>query len=272
MSYVLIVSGKDVIIMKKIVIVLLVLMVSVFMATGAFASSSKTTAASGKVVVAPSITALGSCSPILNNTIRMANQSDLLIDVSIECGLVTRTRAKSKGGQEDSAAAAAQVKVYVEVDGEMASPGEVTFCRRAQELSAKFQGIFEGPTECATWDDVAQEWVFDLQCLAQNCLTISNGAIVIDEACLDYEEVELILDTMNANSFNFIATDVGVGDHDVTAYACTDSCTGDLVLNADGITYSCVDGEVDADATAIIGKGSMAVEEVKMIKEEDQIQ
>jgi hypothetical protein len=258
--------------MKKIGIIILVVLVSTFMAANVFASSSKTTAATGSVVIVPEITSVGSCSPILTNQIRMANQSDLLIDVSLECGLVTRTRAKSKGGNEDTSAAAAEVKLYVTVDGDVAAPGDVTFCRRAQQLSAKFQGIFEGPVDCYVQDPTTLEWHYDAQCLADNCLTLNadETAIVIDDACLIDEEVELILDTMNANAFNFIFADVGVGDHTVTAWACTDTCTGTLTQNSNG-TYTCVDGDVDADARAILGKGSMSVEEVKMIKGEDQI-
>jgi hypothetical protein len=258
--------------MKKIGIVLLVVLVSAFMAANVFAASSKTTAATGSVVVVPEITSVGACSPVLSNDIRMANQSDLLIDVSVECGLVTRTRAKSKGGVEDSSAAAAEVKMYVTVDGSVAMPGDVTFCRRAQQLSAKFQGIFEGPIDCYECVDVEGTEVcsYNLQCLADNCLALNDDetAIVIDDACLIDEEVELILDTMNANSFNFVATNVGVGDHTVTAWACTDTCTGTLELDEATGTYTCVAGEVDADARAILGKGSMAVEEVKMVKDD----
>jgi len=258
--------------MKRFALILLVVLVSTFMAASVFAASSKTTAATGAVVVVPEVTAsVSGCSPVLSNVIRMANQSDLLVDVSLECGLVTRTRAKSKAGVEDASAAAAEVKVYVTVDGALAMPGDVTFCRRAQQLSAKFQGIFEGPVSCYVQDPVTLEWHYDAQCLADNCLTLNadGTAIVIDESCLIDEEVELILDTMSANSFNFVSTDVGVGDHTVTAWACTDTCTGTLVLDEVTGTYSCVGGEVDADARAILGKGSMAVEEVKMIKSED---
>ncbi|NWF77511.1 MAG: hypothetical protein HXY36_02790 [Chloroflexi bacterium] len=156
--------------------------------------------------------------PILSNVIKMPNQKDLFIDVSLECGLYTKTLVKSKGLVPDTSTAMALIKVRVWVDDDLAYPGEVTFNARTQTLTAKFAGM------------------------------------LVDDQ-LTEEELELILDTMSANSFNFILDDLPQGTHTVTVEAMIDTET----LAQLGV----------AEAWATIGNGSVTVEEVRMIKGED---
>jgi hypothetical protein len=263
--------------MKKLFFLISIAVLTVFLVSGAVLAQP-----SAKSTVAASSTNLLGTTPgvyetILDGTIHTSEQKDLNIGVFLECGLVTRTRVKSKGGNVDTSAAEAKVMVKVVIDKDTdnereAYPGEVTYCRRAQQLEAKFQGIFEGPAECVTQDPLTGEDIIDTACLAENCLAISDtGTIVIDESCLTEEELELILDTLNANGFNFILDDLGAGDHSISVEAMVDTCTGTLSKNDDG-TYSCVGGDVDADAKAFVGKGSMTVEEVRFIKGQDIMQ
>jgi hypothetical protein len=182
---------------------------------------------------------------ILSNTIKTPNPADLFVDVSLECGLYTNTVVKSKGGNKDTSTATAGVKVQVLVDGEPIHPGEVTFCRRTQELTATFQGLL-------TDED-------GNSCLITDAVTDANGTITgytttIDEECLRPEEVGLILSTMNANAFNFIVADVGTGVHTVEVQTMIDSSTAFQ--------------EGTAEAVATIGKGSVVVDEAKMIQDE----
>jgi hypothetical protein len=174
--------------------------------------------------------------PILSNTLKTPNQKDLFIDVSLECGLYTRTLVKS-GGSRDTSVAEAGVYVQVLVDEGtpnqvVAYPGEVVFCRRTQTLSALFGGILESCTDVN-----------------------GDGTITNDECTWTDEELELILDTMNANAFNFVLDDLGPGEHTVTVQA--------------RISTEAEAGAGVADAKATIGKGSMTVEEVRLIKNED---
>ena len=69
---------------------------------------------------------------ILSQTIKTPNQKDLLIGVTMECGLLTKTAVKSKGGNRDVSVASAGVEVQVLVDGQVAVPGPVTFCRSGE--------------------------------------------------------------------------------------------------------------------------------------------
>ena len=64
----------------------------------------------------------------------------------------------------------------------------------------------------------------------------------------DNEEIQLTLDTAGAASFTFVANDVPVGDHTITAQA--------RVVTS---------GFSDWEALGAVGKGSLTVEEVRMV-------
>jgi len=194
--------------------------------------SSKATARVGNVNIMDS-TQL-SWSTIMSAKIKTANSKDLFINASLECGLLTRTKVRSKKGESDTSSASASVKVRVLVDGRPAHPGEVTFCKRTQELTAVFGGILE-------------------ECTDAN----GDGTITADECEFTEEELELLLSTMNANSFNFIIADLDASVHTIEVQAKIDSA---VAFQA---------GE--AAAAASIGRGSVTIEEVRMIKG-DQIE
>src|ERR1043166_3011447 len=126
---------------------------------------------------------------ILNNNLKTPNQKDLFIGVSLEVGLLTDTLVKSKNGISDTSMASAGVEVQVLIDGVPALPGTVVFGRRTQTLTATFEGLIDG------------------------CLTLNTntGSIVIDTNCVTPESLGLVLDTMNANSFNFVVADLTAG-------------------------------------------------------------
>jgi len=159
---------------------------------------------------------------ILDQTIKTANDKDLFIDASLLSALYTKTNVKSKDRVKDTSSALAVVWLKVEVDGEPAFPGAIVYNARYQELSATLQGII-----------------------------VSTDPIVTGPP----EEIELIIATMSANSFNFIVPDLDAGMHTVEVFA---KCS----TEADSM-------EGDAAAVAVIGLGSVTVQEVRMIKGED---
>ena len=112
----------------------------------------------------------------------------------------------------------------------IAEPGVVTFCERLQTLSATLQGII-GNLACFPGG------VFDPNAPGCN---------------LTPEEIELVLNTLEANAFFFALDDVGAATHNVIAQARIRSAT------------SVQGGE--AEALALIGKGSVVVEEVRLVK------
>lgn len=221
--------------MKKLILIALAVVLVVALGAGAvWANSSqpasKATAKVGEIAVINSTT-MG-WTTILEQDIRAPNGKDLFIDVSLQCGLYTQTDVKSKGGNKDTSNADAMISVRVLVDGTPAEPGEVVFSRRYQELSATLQGIIT------------------------SIIPDGNGSYVVDEASLDYEEIELILDTMDAHAFNFVAPDLTFsGVHTIEVQAMIETLTSKQ--------------EGTASAMATIGKGSVTIELVRMIKGED---
>lgn len=210
---------------------------------------------------------------IMESFIKVPQQKELVFDVSLECGLFTDTLVKSKGGTKDTSTAEASVDVRVRLqrqnsDGTFgepfaALPGEdgVTFCKRSQELMAKFQGIFQ---QCEVTDPVTGECI---QYSADTCLVTegvdsNNDGFVdsyttrLDLACLDYEEVQLVLDTLNANAFNFVAPNLESGVYRVAVEAEISSSTSSQ--------------EGSADAKGLIGRGSMVVDETRFITSDYQ--
>lgn len=167
---------------------------------------------------------------ILSGSIHTASWKDLIIGVSLEAGLFTSTTVRSRGGNNDTSKAEASIQVRVLVDGVEVFPGAVTFARRHQELMAKFGGIVES---CSDLD--------------------GDGTIVVETECVvTDEELRLVLDTMNANAFNFVLPDLRSGDHSIVVQARIDTST------------SAESGE--AAANGVIGKGSLIVEEVRMVR------
>ena len=163
----------------------------------------------------------------LSGVMHKASWKDLVVDVSLECSLMTQTEVKSKGGNKDTSKAEAGVYVQVLVDSVAMQPGAVTFCRRSQELSAVFQGLFE------------------------KCID-AEGHVILNDECLEYEELNLVLDTTNANAFNFVLRDLPQGNYLIEVQAMINS----------GTTYQ----NGSASATGMIGKGSAIVEEVRFAK------
>lgn len=151
---------------------------------------------------------------------------DLVIGLSFETSLFTKTVVQSREGKKSQSLADAEIEMYVTVDGVMAQPGIVTFDKRRQELWAKLGGV--------------------LDCYDVN----GDGIVSFDECTLTDEEIGLILDTKAAHSFNFLAYDIGSGSHTVEAFA---------RLSRNG---SVVEGSGSADANASLGKGTLSVWEV----------
>lgn len=223
----------------------------------ASAQSAKATFAFGDLVRLPACSSTqGSCNvgndsewrTILKQQIKTAQQKDLFIDSALQCGIVTDTTVKSLNGSLDSAEARATVRVRVKItDGNgnvsYAQPstsidanqestgvnGGVVYCDRIQTLAAKFNG---------------------LNCTAD----LTTGAVT----CADPEQLQLILKTMNASSFNFVAADMVSGMNTIEVQARSTAATGATGTN----------GSL-ANANAFIGMGAVAIEEVRMVKGND---
>ncbi|MGR8941505.1 MAG: hypothetical protein ACU83V_05435 [Gammaproteobacteria bacterium] len=152
---------------------------------------------------------------------------DLIVGLSFETSLFTKTVVTSKSLTKSTAVANAEIEMYVTIDGQEALPGTVTFDKRYQELWAKLGGF--------------------LDCNDAN----GDGVIQYSECTLTEEEIGLILDTKAAHSFNFLAYNIGSGSHKIEAFA---------RLSKDGTAVT--EGTGDAAANASLGKGTLSVWEV----------
>lgn len=79
-----------------------------------------------------------------------------------------------------------------------------------------------------------------------------DGIIQLDE-CDTPEELQLILETQAAHHFNFVADDVGTGIHVIAGQACTATAGSSQAGSS--------------SAQAAFGKGSLAVEEIRLVKD-----
>jgi hypothetical protein len=155
---------------------------------------------------------------------------------------MTSTTVKGKNGGGGSAQASGEIRVSMEIDGGAVDvyPPDVTFDARTQRLSAVLGGVIE---ECVCVVDPI------------------TGACTIDvsEDCtVTPEEISLLLDTVGAHHFNFVAFDVGPGDHtiDVTVE----------IVAAGETTETALDDETTlntTNATAVKGPMNITVEAVK---------
>jgi hypothetical protein len=197
--------------------------------------SAKVTAKTSRINLLPPTKQTGEWQDVLTNTIKTASQKDLFVGASFEVGLYTKTIVKSKNMVSDTSVAKGTVQVRVLVDGVVAEPGAVVFGRRSQTLSATLEGQIG---DALTVDPL-------------------TGGIVVNELLVLPETIELILATMDAASFNFVAVNVTQGVHNITVQA---------RINTKG---SAEEGEFEAKA--LIGKGSMTVESVRLIKDANVI-
>lgn len=231
--------------MKKLAYLLAGMSLVAFMAAPAMAQNSK---AGGTTTDLTVMTAGNSWIDVsgMAMDIRTSQQTDLTLDVAMQCALTTDTNVKTKGGNKGSATAEAGVRVRVRIQaldkGELvgaawyalpssdigANPDSgVTYCNRSQTLEAVLQGQID-LASC-----VGPEGNFD-----PTLCTLTD------------EEIRLILSTLSVHAFNFFTYDLASGDYRLTVEANPDTGT------------SSTEGS-EASATALIGLGSMVVDEVR---------
>lgn len=158
------------------------------------------------------VTAPDGTMKLLESHLRTSAPEDLILNVSAECDILTQLH--NAGDSLDAEHAFAQVKVYVEIDGNVVpvsgddstDPGKVVFCNRTHDATS-------------TFDD-------------------------------SKEFYDTYLDTRNANSFQWVALNVGSGVHDVQVLA-------DFTAQVDGTNMS------QDMAKAAVGKRTLVIEPTK---------
>jgi hypothetical protein len=157
---------------------------------------------------------------------------DLFIGVSLQTGLLTSTSVATAGANSTAKAA---VKVRVMVDGRLADPGEVIYNSRSQELTASLGGALQACTGSTTVTTIPTTVPLTINCTSAP------------------QTLQLLLNTLEANTFNFILTNLGTGIHTIQVQAAID------IGPNSGIS----------SASALVGKGSLTIEEVRLAKGTD---
>jgi len=167
---------------------------------------------------------------ILAAPIKTPASKELYVDASLEAGLYTQTLVRSKNNKKDTSTASVAIQVRALIDGQPMPPGTVTYAARTQTLSATLEGAIAG-------------------CLSTVNNPDGTSSIILDQDCVTPEEIELILSTLSAASFNFVATNVPVGEHMISLQARISSSTSVQ--------------EGTATAEGLVGKGTMIVQTVR---------
>ena len=243
--------------MKKLLIssIVAAALVLSFANVNVFAQSSKAAIGNSSLAIISDSSAIATTSTatpwktIMEANIKTANDKGFAFDVALQTGIFTDTSVSSRKGAKAAASASGRVLVRVQVtpEGEApeyaqpsadldvvsnpVDPHGVTYDYRNQLLEASFQGL---------------------------CIDYETDPLVptllID---CDFETVRFMLDTLQAHSFNFYygLTDSGVYNVQVQTKLITDA-TGQDDEDAKGV----------ASARALVGLGSMFVENIRMVK------
>ena len=158
---------------------------------------------------------------------------EVYVSASLEAGLYTQTLVSGKNNKKDTSTASVAIQVRALIDGTPMPPGTVTYAARTQTLSATLEGAIAG-------------------CLSTVTNADGTTSIILDQNCVTPETIELILNTLNAASFNFVASNVPVGTHTVSLQARISSTTS-------------VDTGT-ASAQGLVGKGTMIAQIVRAVK------
>jgi len=277
--------------MKKLAWMVATVALAVFLAAPADAQSSKAAWRFEELVSLPAACAAAGQEPscdepttdtgfvnILTTHIKTPNAKELALGVSLQCGLVTDTTVKSKNGDLDSSAARGRIRVRVEItqpdgtivygqpnngadlstDIALVNDGGLTYCDRYQKLAAKFAGLNCTAAPAAV-DGVCTEGTCTVGEVGASCTVDDDCNLSVGEVtCLDPEELQLILKTLNAHHFNFIHANAVPGVHKVVVQARAQAgiLLGGTTLGAAG-------------AEAFAGAGALSVETIRLVKGAD---
>ena len=99
--------------------------------------------------------------------------------------------------------------------------------------------------------------------LLGSCLILNEdtGQILVDEECLSESEIELVNSSMNANAFFFVKANVRPGVHEITVEA---------TIDLGGSSFDDMENGL-FEARALVGKGTVVVEQVRLVKDQDGI-
>jgi hypothetical protein len=195
----------------------------------------------------------------MNASVKTSTTTDLFISPSLVTGLYTETQVKgSSAGSSQIAAATGSVAVRVLIDcSTCATPGT------AQSGPTTY-------TAAAQPDPNGSGVVFDarIQQLTATLGQVITSTCLVANNCTN-EQIDLVLDTTSAHTFNFVLLNVGSGVHTITVQARLDAgqvCTNNNNNGTGGVTCNnAVNTSLGSSvAAALFGVGSVIVQPVHL--------
>jgi hypothetical protein len=192
---------------------------------------------------------------VMTTTIKTSSIADLFVNPSLVTGLYTNTTVKGNStGSTSTAVGEGTVKVRVLLDPSGIVTAGQQGCQDTSTLApcGGTSGFPDAHADGVTFDQ-------RIQVLTANLGFIFGGA---GSACLTditqctAEQIQLILDTTSAHSFNFIFLNVGTGTHTLVVQAEVDTSNTSSFTNGNG-------GVSIANAT--FGLGSLTVDSVRLV-------
>lgn len=191
--------------------------------------------------------------PVMTTFIKTPNGKELAFDVGLQCALITFTQAKAKGGGgsgNDKAAAEGRISVRVAitpVDRDGNDTGDTSYALPNNDGNNPLgtDAAADGP------DGVTY-------CFRNQELEVSFDNLVCEEGEDCEIAVSLLLETLNAHAFNFVAPNVtpGIKRIDIEARATAAAA----IFGGDG----------NAKGEAFIGMGSTLIETVRAVQAFDE--
>jgi hypothetical protein len=195
---------------------------------------------------------------VMSASLKTSNTTDLFISPSLVTGLYTETLIKGNStGTSATAAATGSVAVRVLIDCvNCVTSGSMQIAPASFKMAAQ-------P------DPGGTGIVFDarIQQLSGTLGQVITSACLATNTCTD-EQLDLILATTSAHSFNYIVTNVGSGQHTITVQARLDAgqvCTNNNSNGTGGVTCTNVNTSLGSSvAAALFGVGSVIVQPVHL--------
>lgn len=174
----------------------------------------------------------GEWKDLLHTTLTTPQRKDLQMEVSLEAGLHTDAPARGRPARADGVPARGTLELRVLVDGTPVAPGALTLTEHPQHLMARLGDLLGS---CADAD--------------------ADGTVLASECIFTGEEQRRVLRALEPLEVSISLDDIGAGTHELRVQA-------RVSVSSHGASGS-------ASAGAWIGRGSITLEEVRLVKSFD---
>jgi hypothetical protein len=206
------------------------------------AQSAKHTVRLSELVLMPTVstlttnqTASGEWKDLLHTTLTTPQRKNLVMVVALEAGLHTTAPApaRPRGTTGEGSPARGTLELRLLVDGNAVAPGPLVLTESAQDAMTRYGDMLS--TSCSDND--------------------GDGTVVADECIFTGEEQRRLLRALALHAVSFALDDIDTGTHDLRVQA-------RITVTSQGASGS-------ATAGAWVGRGSITVEEVRLVKSFD---